>query len=356
MKIGIIGLPQTGKKSLFKLLTGVELNGLPQTAKATPGIAAVRDRRFNDLVAMYRPKKEVQAKIDVVLLPKLEKAAIAKGDIFQEIADVNAICHVVRAFKDDSVYHVDGSVNSGRDIVSVNTELILHDQIFVEKRIERISETLKKNKNKDQEQELELFQRLQPHLEQELPLRVLELSFEERKKLQNYPLITQKEMIVVLNVADEDAANPELREAQKDDLAGWKIEIMQVAAKMEAEINELETQEEKDAFLRDFGIPEPAIDTLTRLCMKSLGLNSFFTVGADEVRQWTVRKGALAPEAAGEIHSDLEKGFIRAEVMKYNELMAAGSEDALKKSGKHYLKGKDYEVCDGDILSIRFNV
>lgn len=356
MKVGIIGLPQTGKKTLFQILTGNQFREQSVTSKPVPGTADILDTRFDVLVDMYAPKKNVRARIDLVLLPKMEAETISRGDIFKDIADMDAVCHVVRAFEDDAIYHASGSVDALRDIEMVNAELLMHDQIFVEKRIERLAALVKKIKDEDQVKELALMEKLKTHLETERPLRLLELSADEKKIIRSYPFITLKQMVIAVNVSEDDIQETGLLTQIRQSLEQDMIEVMLVSAKVEAEIATLDSQEEKDEFLADLGIQEAALGVLTRLCLKSLGLVSFFTVGKDEVRQWLVRQGSKAPTAAGVIHSDLERGFIRAEVMKYDELMEFKDEAELKKAGKFYVQGKEYVVDDGDILNIRFSV
>jgi hypothetical protein len=356
MKIGIIGLPQTGKKTLFQVLTGSELREQTGPAKPIPGTAEILDPRFDKLVVMYAPNKEARARIDLVLLPKMEQDTIAKGDIFKEIADVDALCHVIRAFEDDAVYHAEGSVDPIRDAEMVNGELIMHDQIFVEKRIARIETALKKIKDEKQAVELDLMQKLLKHLEEEKPLRLMEFSEDEEMLIRSYPLITRKELVLAFNVSEDHLDDRDLLQKIDEQCKRNKIEAMLVSAQVESEIVLLDSEEEKTEFLQDLGIEEPALGVMTRLCLKALGLISFFTVGKDEVRQWLVRRDSPAPVAAGVIHSDLQRGFIRAELMKYDELMEYGSEAELKKAGKMYLQGKDYIVTDGDILNIRFKV
>ena len=356
MKIGIIGLPQTGKKTLFQILTGSELREQSGPPKPIPGTTDILDPRFDKLVEMYLPKKNARARIDLVLVPKIEQENIAKGSIFNDINDVDAICHVVRAFEDEGIYHAEGSVDPLRDVEMVNSELLIHDQIFVEKRIERIEIALKKIKDKSQEKELELMKKILAHLEEEKPLRLMEFNEDEDMIIRSYPFITRKELILAFNI-DEDKLNDNSLLAQiKSTCEKEKIEAMSVSAQVESEIALLDSEEEKTEFLADLGIEEPALGAMTRLCLKALGLISFFTVGKDEVRQWLVRLDSPAPVAAGAIHSDLQKGFIRAEVMKYDELIDFGSEAELKKQGKMYVQGKDYTVIDGDILNIRFQV
>lgn len=356
MKIGIIGLPQTGKKTLFQTLTASELREQSGPPKPLPGIAEIIDPRFDALVKLYAPKSEVRAKIELMLLPKMEQENIAKGDIFKDIADVDAICHVIRVFEDESVYHADGSVDPIRDMEMVNSELIMHDQIFVEKRIERIELSIKKKKDEKQEKELELLKKMLQHLELEKPLRLMEFSADDELLIKSYPFITKKELILAFNVAEDDLSNDEIITRVEAVCSEQKIEAMIVSAQVESEIALLDSEEERQIFLEDLGIEEAALGSFTRLCLKALGLVSFFTVGEDEVRQWLVRRESPAPVAAGVIHSDLQRGFIRAEVMKYEELMEHGSEAELKKTGKMKLEGKEYIVVDGDILNIRFKV
>ncbi|MFH0838857.1 MAG: redox-regulated ATPase YchF [Candidatus Omnitrophota bacterium] len=357
MKIGIIGLPQTGKKTLFEVLTRYTISEKDLASnKNIKAVAEIKDTRFDSLIPIYQPKKQVRARIEMELLPKIEKDVIAKGDIFKDIADLDAICHVVRVFKDESVYHINGSVNPKRDIDTVNSELILSDLLFIEKRLERIESNLKKIKDDSAVKEKELLLKLKAHLDKELPLRLLSLDKEERKAVANYLFITRKKMIVVLNVSEDELHATVLLDELKKNYQQVDIDIMQVCAKVESEISKLDTEEERKEFLGALGIEEPAINLLTRMCIQALNLISFFTVGPDEVRQWTVRAGSSAPEAAGVIHTDFEKGFIRAEVMKHGDLVSLGSEEKVKEAGKFYLKGKDYIVEDGDILDIRFNV
>ena len=356
MKVGIIGLPQTGKKTLFQILTGNEITDPSKAMKPVPGAADILDSRFNTLVDMYEPKKEARARLDLVLLPKMESENIAKGTIFRDIADMDAVCHVIRAFEDDAVYHADGSVDAMRDFEMVNAELLMHDQIFVEKRIERLEAEVKKIKDEDKKKELVLMTRLKEHLEAEKPLRLLELGEDDKKMITSYPFITLKKMVIAVNVGEDDVDNGDLLASFEDSCKAQDIEAMLVCAQMEAEIALLDTEEEKQEFLEDLGIKATALEVLTGLCLKSLNLISFFTVGTDEVRQWLVRKNATAPQAAGVIHSDLERGFIRAEVFTYADVTELGSEAEVKKAGKFNVEGKDYEVQDGDILNIRFSV
>ena len=358
MKLGIIGLPQTGKKSIFSLLTGNKISADSNPQKLNSGQAEIRDKRFNELVEMFEPKKEVSAKIDMILFPKIEENTIKDGNIFNDIADMDAVCHIVRAFTDDSIYHIDGSVNPKRDIEKINSELILYDLLFIEKRFERIKKASmsKKKDDKTGEPEIKILNRFRDHLENDNHLRTLELNDDENKIIAGYPFITIKEMLIVLNVGDNEISSNKLLQDYSEKFDNQGIKIMQVSVKLESEIAMLDTEEERQEFMVDAGIKEPALNILSKLAMDTLGLMSFFTVGKDEVRQWLIKKGSTAPIAGGVIHSDIQRGFIRVEVMKYGDLIELGSEESLKKAGKFHVLGKDYIIEDGDIAHFRFNV
>lgn len=356
MKAGIIGLPQTGKKTLFSILTGAQPSAQTDQKKVLIGTADLRDPRFEQLVTMYQPRKQVRARIDLALLPRLERETIARGDVFKDIVDLDAICHVVRAFEDDAVYHADGSVDALRDIEMISSELILHDLVFIETRLERLAVAIKKVKDERQIKEQDLLNRMKIHLEAERPLRLMAIAPEEEQLIRSYPFATRKEMVLALNVGDDALEITDLLERMATVCSRDRMEVMQVCARLEAEVAALDSEEERREFLTGLGIRHSALEQLSALCIKALGLISFFTVGEDEVRQWLLRAGSSAPEAAGVIHSDLQRGFIRAETFKYADLMEHGDENALKAAGKMYLKGKDYLVEDGDILNIRFKV
>jgi GTP-binding protein YchF len=357
MKIGIIGLPQTGKKTLFSLLVGPAALGAHADARvAVRGVADVQDARFDRLLAFYKPKRQVRARLEVTLLPAIEENSLSETDAQRDLGEVDAFCHVVRVFEDDAVYHIWSNPDPAREVEFVHGEMVLHDLVFIEKRVERIDKGLKKGKDERAEKEKALLARFREVLEGNTPLRGVALTAEDAALIQSYPFLTLKPCIIALNVADDAIIDTSLRDQMRARFQNLGISFVQLAARAESEIAGLDSPEERDAFMRDMGITEPALPLLTSHCIDALGLQSFFTVGEDEVRQWFVRRGASAPEAAGAIHSDLQRGFIRAEVMKYDDLIAAGAEDKLKATGKYYLKGKDYTVEDGDILTIRFNV
>ncbi|MBI3319006.1 MAG: redox-regulated ATPase YchF [Candidatus Omnitrophica bacterium] len=356
MQIGLIGLPQAGKKTLMRLLTGVDASVASSgNGAAVPGVCPVRDPRIGRLVALYRPAKVTPATIQYWLMPDVTKDSAKNQELLKALLTVDALACVVRAFSDETVFHLDGSVDPLRDVTAVQAELILNDLLFVEKRLERIAKELKTRGGADRAQEQALLGKLQAHLNDDRPLRTLALDEQEQRVLSGTPLLTRKPCVIVLNVDESAIRDRRLSEAVAARCAEQQVHIVQLSAKIEAELAQLEDPAERAAFMEAIGIAEPAIAGLTRVSYEALGLLSYFTVGTDEVRAWTVRRGACAPEAGGAIHSDIQRGFIRAELMKYDDLIALGSEQAVASAGKASLKGKDYVVEDGDILNFRFN-
>ncbi len=345
MQIGLVGFPQSGKKTLFRLLTGAD------PAKAQTAIAPVRDPRVAKLTEMYHPAKVTLAAIQYFLLPDLTKNSEENQEFFKGLALVDAIGIVVRAFGDESVFHLDGSVDPMRDLRAIQSEFLLNDLLFVEKRIERLNKELARKTNDAQKGELELMVCCKDHLDQEKPLSTMAWSDEDQKKVSGYSFLTRKGLLVILNAGENRISDESFFHSikQRYPHAG----VAQVSAKIEEELSALDDPKEKEAFLKELGIKESALDQLTRVSYQTLGLISYFTVGQDEVRAWTVRAGSTAPQAAGAIHSDLERAFIRAEQMSYQEFITLGSEDAVRKAGKYRLRGKEYIVEDGDILSFR---
>lgn len=355
MKLGLVGFPQAGKRTLFRLLTGKEPN--PDAKKGVIlGLAKVRDTRFDRLVGIYAPRKETPAQIEFLLLPELDQQASRNEPILRSLEQVDVICHLVRAFQDDTVFHIHGAVDPSRDISLLNEELQLNDLLFIEKRLERL-EREQKNKKDPQKTALEqeLLPRMKEHLETGRFLRNFPLTEDEEKLIASYPLLTRKAVIIVLNVGEKDLGDRDLAVRLGETFREKEFQWISVSAKIEEELCQLDTNE-RQAFLEELQLDQPALDRLTLLCYKTLGFISFFTVGPDEVRAWTNREGSLAPQAAGVIHSDFERGFIRAEVMKYNDLIATGSEKKLREAGKYMQKGRDYVVEDGDIINFLFNV
>ncbi len=355
MKLGLVGFPQVGKRTLFRLLTGKEPNSEGKKGNGL-GLAKVRDSRFDRLVEMYNPRLETPAQIEFVLHPDLDQQASRNDQILHDLEHVDVICHVVRAFQDDSVFHVHGSVEPHRDILSLNETLQLNDLLFIEKRLERLVK--EQNRKRDVQRasmEEDLLTRMRAHLEAGRFLRSFSLSEAEERLIASYPLLTRKAVIIILNVSEEGLADREKMYKLRENFSEQGFEWIAVSAKIEQELSQLDP-EERQAFLEELQLDQPALDRLTMLCYKTLGLISFFTVGPDEVRAWTDREGSLAPEAAGVIHSDFERGFIRAEVMKYHDLVQLGSEQKVREVGKYMQKGRDYVVEDGDIINFLFNV
>jgi GTP-binding protein YchF len=355
VKLGLVGFPQVGKRTLFRLLTGKEPNSDGKKGNGL-GLAKVRDARFDRLVEMYAPRQETPAHIEFSLLPDLDRQASHNDQILRELEQVDVICHLVRTFQDDTVFHIHGTVDPRRDILLFNEELQLNDLLFIEKRLERLEK--EQSKKKDVQKiatETDLLIRMKERLEAGRFLRSLSLTEAEEKLIASYLLLTRKAVIVILNVGEEELTDQNLIENLKNDFRNQDFQWIAVSAKIEQELCQLDAAE-RQTFLEELQLDQLALDRLTMLCYKTLGLISFFTVGPDEVRAWTNRQGTLAPQAAGVIHSDLERGFIRAEVMKYHDLIKLGSEQKVKEVGKYMQKGRDYVVEDGDIITFLFNV
>jgi GTP-binding protein YchF len=356
MRLGIIGLPQSGKTTLFNALTrGTVPTGATGKMEVHTGVVDVPDPRVDRLSGMFKPKKTIYAKVTYADIAGLEgggnKTGIS-GTLLNLLTQMDGFIHVVRCFEDDNVPHPSGSVDALRDIVNMDSELILNDLIAVERRLERLGEEKKKGGGRDKalvDREIALFERFNEALQNETPLRNVEISADEdRLFLSSFGFLSRKPTLIVLN----------LSEAQTPPVVTYthqKSQVVALQGKLEMDISQLPA-EEAAAFLAEYGIEEPSLNRMIRFSYDLLGLQSFFTVGPDECRAWTVRRGASAPEAAGVIHSDLQKGFIRAEVMTYNDLTTLGGVAEVKSHGKFRLEGKEYIVQDGDILNIRFNL
>ena len=355
MKLGLVGFPQVGKRTLLQLLTGKELNSESKKGNGF-GLAKVRDARFDRLVEIYAPRQETPAHIEFLLLPDLDQQPSRNEQILKGLEQVDVICHLVRTFRDDTVFHIHGSVDPRRDILLFNEALQLNDLLFIEKRLERLEK--EQNKKRDVQtvaMERDLLVRMKVHLEAGRFLRNLLLTEAEEKLVASYPLLTRKALILILNVGELEVGDQPLVGKLGETFHEQDVQWIAVSARIEQELCQLDAAE-RETFLEELQLDQPALDRLTMLCYKTLGLISFFTVGPDEVRAWTNRHGSLAPQAAGVIHSDFERGFIRAEVMKYQDLIKLGSEQKVKEMGKYLQKGKDYVVEDGDIINFLFNV
>jgi GTP-binding protein YchF len=307
-------------------------------------------------VEIYTPRQETPAQMEFLLLPDLDQQASRNDQILKGLEEVDVICHLVRAFQDDTVFHIHGTVDPRRDILLFNEELQLNDLLFIEKRLERLEK--EQNRKKDVQKtalETDLLPRMKVHLEAGGFLRKFSLSEGEEKLIASYPLLTRKAMIMILNTGEEISEVHERINQLKESFREQDFQWIAVSAKIEQELCHLDPAD-RQTFLEELQLDQPALDRLTLLCYRTLGLISFFTVGSDEVRAWTNPQGSLAPQAAGVIHSDFERGFIRAEVMKYHDLIKLGSEQKVKELGKYMQKGRDYVVEDGDIINFLFNV
>ncbi|MFP4320885.1 MAG: redox-regulated ATPase YchF [Anaerolineales bacterium] len=353
MRIGIIGLPNSSKTTVFNALTGSDR----PTEAVSSGklevhteVVPVPDERIDQLSALYQPKKTVYATVTYSDFGGVDKGFGESGQLRNEMSQVEAFVHVVRAFEDDMVPHPHETIDPVRDVEIVDQEFMLSDLIAVEKRLERLQDETRKGKKDERpriEAEMALMEQLKDALENETPLRDIQLEEEQAKQLRGFGFLSQKPILIVFNTGDTLKPAESILQYDHQHSA-----IMSLQGQLEAEIAQL-SGEDRQMFLDEYDIAEPIATRAIQKSYELLRLQSFFTVGKDEVRAWSVRIGATAPEAAGVIHSDLQKGFIRAEVMRYEDLLELGSEQALKEAGKMRLEGKTYIVQDGDIMHVR---
>jgi hypothetical protein len=352
MQTGIIGLPQVGKTTLFRILTKAQVDTKGgQTAHV--GVAKVPEPRLLELAKLYNPKKITYATVQYVDLPGVQKERMRES--LATLRDVDAIAHVIRVFDDPSVPHSEGGIDPLRDATNLDLELILSDHDQISKRLERVEKDLKKKKDPLLELEKNVLEKCKAHLEAEKPLRELELTAEERRPIGGFLFLSQRPMLYVLNLGDDEAADLD-KAVEKHKLAALQgrpnTAVVAVCGRLEAELAEMEEKEAAE-LLASYGLKEPGLNRLIRATYDLMGVIQYFTAGEPEVRAWTIRKGSNAVKAAGEIHSDIEKGFIRAEVVSCADLLAAGSIAAAKEKAQVRLEGKEYIVKEGDVILFR---
>jgi len=355
LRIGIVGLPLTGKTTLFQILTHAHGGMGSGKQEAHVGVVRVPDARLDRLSALFKPQKTVYANIEYMDMPGSVIDLARTGVQSQALRELDALVHVVRAFEDAAIPVEGGSVDPKRDIENVELELILSDLAVVEKRLERLGKDIKKQKSPALEKEFEVLERCRAALEKQKPLREMELTAEESKVIRGFTFLSLKPMLYVLNLGEGDAARANVAE-QFAAQAGLKqrlhTAVSAICGKVEAELAEL-SESDAAEFLSSYGLKESAISRLIHASYQLLGLISFFTVGEDECRAWTIRAGSTALEAAGEIHTDIQHGFIRAEVIKHDDLMAVGSFAEARNRALLRLEGKEYVVHDGEIVHFR---
>ena len=360
MQAGIIGLPYAGKSTLFStLLKHKTKTNYKARKKAEKGVIKVPDRRLEKLASLYNPKKETRATVEYIKVPGFEatenKPTALPGEFISNLKSVDAILMIVRAFDNDIYPHPMHRIDPEADIDFMNSEMLLSDLAIIEKRIERLEKSVKVEKNEDNRLELELLEKCYDFLLEEKPLREMKLNKTEEKMLRNFQFLTSKPILYIININEEQVNESDKIIANFEKYNTETSAVTAMSAQIEQEISEMDEQDQH-MFMEELGIEEPALNNVIRNSYQLLGLISFFTVGEDECRAWTIRNGSTAKQAGGAIHSDIERGFIRAKVTSYNDLVSEGNLKACQDKGLLRQESKEYTVKDGDVMEFRFNV
>jgi len=359
MQIGIVGLPYSGKSTIFSTLTNHKSEDFAAKNKTEKGMVKVPDPRLDALAEIFQPNKKTETTIEYIKVPGLEAEEAASGSLppqfIGNLKNVDAMLLMVRNFDNDMYPHPFDKIDPANDIEFVNSEFLLSDLAILETRIEKLEKSIMKMNKPEEKKELELLNKCKAHLEEEKPLRLMEFYPEEEKQIRGFQFLSLKPIVYVININEDDIPNKTAIMEKYEHLLTPKTALTALCAEIEKEISELEA-DEQEMFMEELGITEPALNNVIRKSYELLGLISFFTVGEDECRSWTVREGSKAPEAGGQIHSDIERGFIRSTVVDYDTFMEHKSLKACKDAGVLGLEGKEYVVKDGDIMEFRFNV
>ncbi len=357
MKIGIIGLPYSGKRTIFRALTGQHISDdmLLKGGKPPTAMVKLPDERLDALHEHFPGHKKVQATLEFFLTSGIEEGDGKRSGALEHVTHADVLCHVIRAFEDADVYHIYKSINPARDFEAVDMELLLSDIAIVEKRMEKLESDRKKIKSDELQAEYELLSRIHKHMQDGQPIRSIKLTEQDEILIRGFRFLSQKPQLIALNIGEEQVGDEAFFDEIRRRLSVPESALAPLCAKLEGELVELEADEQME-LLEAYGLKQPAMISLTQGLYEHLGMITFYTIGSEEVRAWRLPSGSSAVKAAGTIHSDMERGFIKAEVVPVQTFLEFGSMSALKEAGKLAIKGKDYIVQDGDIIQVRFNV